>query len=106
MMQEQTIMLPKRTLADFCRRWQITELALFGSALRQDFNAHSDLDVLVSFAPGADWSLFDHLQMQEELRIAAGRPVDLVSKRAIERSENWIRRREILESAQVIYAER
>ena len=105
-MRKRAIILPKKTLADFCRRWQITELAIFGSVLREDFNAQSDLDVLVSFAPGSDWSLFDHLQMQEELSSVAGRPVDLVSKRAIERSENWIRREAILEGAQVIYAER
>ena len=105
-MRTRAIIIPKRTMADFCRRWQITELAIFGSALREDFNAQSDLDVLVSFAPGSDWSLFDHLQMQEELSAAAGRPVDLVNRRAIERSDNWIRRRAILESAQVIYVER
>lgn len=104
-MRKRAMILPKATLADFCRRWQITELAIFGSVLREDYNAQSDLDVLVSFAPGSDWSLFDHLQMQEELSAATGRPVDLVSRRAIERSDNWIRRKSILESAQVIYAE-
>ena len=105
LMRKRAMILPKRRLTEFCRRWQITELAIFGSVLREDFNAQSDLDVLVSFAPGSDWSLFDHLQMQEELSAATGRPVDLVSRRAIERSDNWIRRGSILESAQVIYAE-
>ncbi len=104
-MHKQVRFLRKRELVKFCRRWQITELALFGSILRDDFNEQSDLDVLVSFEPSADWSLLDHLQMQAELSAATGRPVDLVSRRAIERSDNWIRRKSILESAQVIYAE-
>jgi uncharacterized protein len=95
---------PDQQIADFCRRWQICELALFGSVLRGDFRADSDVDVLVAFAPEARWSLLDHMRMQEELAGILGREVDLVSKRAIERSANWIRRRAILESAEVMYA--
>jgi predicted nucleotidyltransferase len=93
-------------LADFCRRWQITELALFGSVLRDDFRPDSDVDVLVTFAPAADWSLLDHIRMEQELASLVNREVNLVSRRAIDRSQNWIRRREILESAQVVYAAR
>ena len=88
----------------FCRKWQIHELALFGSALRDDFRPDSDLDFLVTFAPGATWGLLDHAVMERELAELTGRSVDLVSKRAIERSHNWIRRRAILESAKVLYA--
>lgn len=93
-------------LADFCRRWQITELALFGSVLRDDFGPDSDVDMLVTFAPSADWSLLDHIRMEEELASLLGRKVDLVSRRAIDRSENWIRRKEIQRTAQVVYASR
>ncbi len=93
-------------LADFCLRWKITELALFGSALRDDFGPNSDVDMLVTFAPSADWSLLDHIQMKQELASLLGREVDLVSRRAIDRSENWIRRREIQRTAQVVYASR
>ncbi len=88
----------------FCRKWKISELALFGSVLRDDFRPDSDVDVLVSFAQEADWSLLDHMAMEEELAGILGRKVDLVSRRAIERSANRIRRQAILGSAEVVYA--
>jgi predicted nucleotidyltransferase len=91
---------------DFCRRWQITELALFGSILRDDFKPDSDIDVLVTFTPDAKWSLLDHIRMEQELKSLFGKEIDLVSKRAIQQSKNWIRRREILTTAQPIYASR
>jgi hypothetical protein len=95
--------LPREGIAEFCRRWKIEELSLFGSTLREDFSPDSDVDFLVSFAPDAAWSLFDHAAMEEELSSVVGRKVDLVSRRAVEKSGNWIRRRAILESAEVIY---
>ena len=98
------VAVPKKKIADFCRRWKIIEFALFGSVLREDFHPKSDIDVLVTFAPDARWSLFDHVEMQDELKALFGRNVDLVSRRGIERSRNPIRRKEILESAEVIYA--
>ena len=93
-------------IADFCRHWQIVEFALFGSVLRDDFRPDSDIDVLVTFAFDAKWSLLDHVRMEKELGSLFGRPVDLVSKRAVEESGNWIRRREILTDAQPIYVPR
>lgn len=95
--------IPKEKIADFCRCWKIIEFALFGSILREDFSPESDIDVLVSFASDARWSLLDHVEMQEELKVIFGRNVDLISKRGIEQSHNPIRRKEILESAEVIY---
>lgn len=95
--------ITRHQLTEFCQPWKVSELAVFGSALRPDFHQGSDVDILVSFAPGAEWSLLDHLRMQEELGELLGRQVDLVSKRAIERSSNWVRRSAILTSAQVIY---
>jgi predicted nucleotidyltransferase len=59
---------------------------VFGSALRRDFRPDSDLDLLVRFATDADWSLLDHVAMEEELAGIVARKVDLVSERAIERS--------------------
>jgi predicted nucleotidyltransferase len=94
---------PSQEVTDFCRRWRIIELALFGSVLRDDFQPDSDVDVLVTFAPNASWSLLDHIQMEQELSAILGRGVDLVSKRAVERSANWIRRQAILGSAEVVY---
>jgi uncharacterized protein len=99
------IALPKDQIADFCSHWRVAELSLFGSVLRDDFHPHSDIDVLIAFAPDADWGLLEHIQMQQELKAILGREVDLVSKRAIERSPNWIRRQEILSTAQLIYAQ-
>jgi predicted nucleotidyltransferase len=98
------IEIPDEALAEFCRRWKITELALFGSALRKDFRSDSDLDFLVTFAPDAEWSLFDHFHMENELVKLFGREVDLVSRQALEESPNWIRRQAILESAETLYA--
>jgi len=105
-MQNTPLPISKIELAEFCRRWLIAVLAVFGSALREDFNANSDIDLLVSFAPEARWSLLDHIEIEEEFSKLLGRPVDLVSKRAVTRSDNWIRRKSILENAQIIYATR
>ena len=100
------IEIPANEIADFCRRWKVTELALFGSVLRGDFNPDSDVDVLVSFAPDARWSLFDLVRMQEELKAILGREVDLLERVAVEQSENYIRRKSILSNMEVIYAAR
>ena len=97
------IPIPQEKIAEFCGRWKITELALFGSVLRDGFRPDSDVDVLVTFAPEAEWSLFDHVTMEEELSSILDRKVDLVSRRAIERSRNWIRRKAILEAAEPFY---
>lgn len=105
-MRTQEIPIPDERLEEFCRRWKIAELRLFGSALREDFRPDSDLDLLVNFAPEADWSLLDHVAMEEELSSILGRKVDLVSRRAIERSSNWIRRKAILESAEPYFVAR
>ena len=98
--------IPTELLAEFCHRWKIAELRVFGSALREDFHPDSDLDLLVRFTADADWSLIDHVAMEEELSDIMGRKVDLVSQRAIERSSNWIRRTAILESAEPYFAAR
>jgi predicted nucleotidyltransferase len=94
--------LPTDTIQQFCRRWRIRELALFGSVLRADFRPDSDIDVLVTFHDDADWGLLDHAQMQHELATLLHRPIDLVTRRALERSPNWVRREAILNTAQVI----
>lgn len=99
------IALPKKKIQAFCKRWKVTEFALFGSILRTDFRPDSDVDVLVSFAPMARWTLFDLVKMEEELEEIFGRAVDLVERQAIERSPNYIRRKSILKNPEVIYAE-
>ena len=100
------IALPTEALERFCRRWQIDELALFGSVLRDDFGADSDIDVLVTFAPGSERSVDDLIAMQEEVEAVFGRRVDLVNRRAVEESRNYLRRRAILRSAKTIYVAR
>lgn len=96
--------IPEEKIAGFCLRWKIIEFALFGSVLRDDFTSNSDIDVLVTFAQDTRWTLMDHVDMQDELKTIFERNIDLVSKRGIERSRNHIRRKEILDSAEVIYA--
>ncbi len=105
-MRRLSLDLHEPLLADFCRRWKVSELALFGSAVRDDFEPESDVDVLVTFSPSAQWSLLDLVKMQDELSGLWKRPVDLLTRRSVERSQNWIRRKAILESAEVVYAAR
>ena len=93
-------LIPHDRIADFARRWRITELALFGSVLRDDFDADSDVDVLVSFDPAATWSLWDLTTMQDELAAIIGRKVELVEKEGL---RNPFRRRRILSGREVVY---
>ena len=96
--------IPNAQLAAFCQRWQIEELSLFGSILDDQFNDESDVDVLVTFAPDVAYSFRHFIAMQDELEEIFGRRVDLVERSAVERSENYIRRRSILESKRQVYA--
>ncbi len=93
------IELPEEGLRRFCEKWRIAEFALFGSVLRPDFGPESDIDVLVTWAPDARWSVLDHIRMERELSTILGRRAEIVSRRAVEESGNWIRRREIFETA-------
>lgn len=88
-------------IAEFCRKWRITEFSLFGSVLRDDFGPDSDIDILVEFASDHPWSLFDVVDMEDELRAMFGRNVDLVMKGGL---RNPFRRHEILRTRQVVYA--
>ena len=95
------IEIPSDEIAALCRRWKVEELALFGSVVRADFRHDSDIDVLVTFAPDAAWSLWDLMDMKEELEELFGRAVDLVEKRAL---RNPFRRHAILGAHVVVYA--
>jgi hypothetical protein len=99
-----TLNLSDEALEVFCHKWQIREFALFGSVLREDFRPDSDVDVLVSFQPEAEWDLFDVVDMQNELEIIFGRKVDLLDREAVEQSRNPFRRRGILSNTRVVYA--
>lgn len=89
----------KEKLRDFCRKWKITEFSLFGSVVRDDFGPESDVDVMVTFAADAHRSLFNMVHMEDELVEIFGREVDLLTRRAVERSLNPIRRDSILSGA-------
>ncbi len=95
------IEIDKEKIAAFCRKWKITEFSLFGSVLRDDFRPDSDIDVLVTFAEDAPWSLFDLVKMEDELKEMFGRDVDFVEKKAL---HNPFRRYHILRNREVIYA--
>ena len=88
----------------FCQKWQITQFELFGSVLRDDFRPDSDVDVLVTFAPDSRGTLFDLVHMEDELKALFGRDVDLVQRPVIEKSDNYIRRKNILTSTKRVYA--
>jgi uncharacterized protein len=92
-------------LIEFCQRWQVAEFALFGSVLRDDFHVDSDIDILVVFDshPQFSLSLMDLVKMEQELESMCRREVDLIEKFSVENSHNWIRRKNILNTVQVIY---
>ena len=100
-MKFHSVDLPTEKIVEFCQQWQITEFALFGSVLRDDFRPGSDIDVLVTFAADCGYSLFDLAQMQEELRAILAHEVELVEKESL---RNPFRRHAILNNMEVIYA--
>ena len=103
-MSELQITIPQNILESFCKKWKIKTFYFFGSVLRSDFDQkESDLDIMVEFFDNAEWSLFDHVEMRDELISITGRSVDLLTKRSIERSQNKLRKEEILRTAKAIY---
>lgn len=103
MQQRLQIQPPYQALVAFCQRWKIAEMSFFGSVLREDFRPDSDIDVMVSFDEAATWGLLELVRMRRELKVLLGRDVDLLTKKSIEQSHNWIRQQEILGTAQVVY---
>ena len=98
-----SIEVPDVAIADFCQRWKITQIELFGSALRDDFRPDSDIDLLVTFAPNDGWGLYEFVEMGKELAQMFARPVDLVERAAVEQSKNPFRKHSILTTAQLAY---
>jgi len=98
-MDSPRIPIPHDALRQFCARWGISELALFGSVLRDDFGPESDVDVLVTSRDPLRWR-FRHLQvMESELGKILGHDVEITERAAIEENPNWQMRREILGAA-------
>lgn len=100
-MAEIKVQLAVESIRDFCRKWRVAEMSLFGSVLTDEFRPDSDADVLVSFQHDAPWSLYEWVDMLEELKTIFGREVDLVEKEAL---RNPYRRKAIMSSREVVYA--
>ena len=97
------ISIPENELIHFCERWKIVRLEIFGSALRDDFNEVSDIDLLVDYHPDFHRTLVDMEEMQKEIEDIFQRPVDLITRKSIERSQNPYKRQNILNQAVVLY---
>lgn len=95
--------IPQPEVEAFCKRHHIRRLLLFGSVLRDDFGPDSDVDVLVEFDAGHLIRLTDLLKAEAELSAILGRPVDLGERRSVDEDPNYLRRKHILHTAQVIY---
>lgn len=91
----------REAITAFCEKWKVAELALFGSAARGEMRPESDIDLMVKFLPGEEWSLWDFAEMQEQLKDLLGRDVDLVEEGTI---RNPFRRRSIRADLTVFYA--
>lgn len=89
----------------FCEKWKIKELSLFGSNLRNDFNNQSDIDLMVTFNENTNYGFFEMVDMKAELEKIYGREVDLLTKKSVEQSRNYIRSKNILQNSKVVYAE-
>ena len=98
------IKIPIGKIANFCQKWQVRELSLFGSVLSESFHPDSDIDIMVDFEPDAERSLFDTVSMIDELKEIFGRDIDLLTRQSVEQSRNYIRRKAILSTLEVIYA--
>ena len=99
------IRLEESAMREFCHRWNIRELAIFGSILRDDFRPDSDVDFLFTLEDPSTLTFDSWAQMEEDLQRIVGRPVELVTRRSVEASENAYRRRHILDSARPVYVE-
>lgn len=101
LLPEHRVRIAAEDISEFCRRWGIRELSLFGSVLRDDFTDASDVDVLVSYASSPPEDIEQWIQMQAELSNLLGRQADIVN---LDRIRNPFRRREIERTRRVIYA--
>ncbi len=100
---ELQIAFSKSDIGQFCQRWNITKLELFGSAIRDDFSDESDIDLLVEYDPAFHRTLSDMDMMQEEIEAIFHRSVDLVVRSTIENSPNPYKRENILNHTYTLY---
>ena len=93
-------------LEAIAQHWQLTELSLFGSVLRDDFHAQSDVDVIIQFHPDAKPTFATLDRIEADLEKLFNRPVDVVTRNGISNSRNYLRREAILSSAQLLHGTR
>jgi hypothetical protein len=91
--------LSRDKIIEFCQKYPIRKLSLFGSVLRDDFRSDSDVDVLVEFEPGAVVTFIDMADMQFELEDILRRKVDLLTPEGLSKYF----RQKVLDTAQVVY---
>ena len=91
-------------IRQFCTRWKVRQLDVFGSLVRGDFGPDSDVDFLVEASEDAEWDLHDLFDMREELVNIVGRPVDLLTRYSVDSDSNALFRQSVLECVQTIYA--
>jgi predicted nucleotidyltransferase len=101
---EPRIPIDYEKIKTFCGKWKITEFSLFGSVLTDDFRPDSDVDVLVTFEKNVPWTLLNMVEMENELRAIFSRDVDLLLRKTVERSQNYLMRRSILSRTRSVYA--
>ena len=90
-------------LTALCRRWNIVELSVFGSAVRDDFNPDSDIDVLIKFAPGYGMNFDNRADLTDEITAFFERKADVVDFNGLLKSDNYIRRNHILKNLVTVY---
>ncbi|HEY3295049.1 MAG TPA: nucleotidyltransferase domain-containing protein [bacterium] len=101
---EPRIAIDQEKIKTFCEKWKVVEFSLFGSVLTDEFRPDSDVDVIVEFAEDTHWTLFDMVDMEDELRVIFGRDVDLLTRSSVVRSENYLMRKSILSNVRTVYA--
>lgn len=102
-MKRHTLEIADDQLAAFCQRYQIEQLALFGSILRDDFRSESDVDFLVTYASDKRWEPWGDLPEQREMEALLGRKVDWITRKSLEQASNPVFRNAVLGSVEVIY---
>jgi uncharacterized protein len=95
------IEIDENAITSLAKKYQIREMAFFGSVLREDFNDQSDIDILIKFYDNNNYSLFDLFKMKEDFEEVLGKEVDIIEKDGL---KNPYRREAILKNAKVVYA--
>jgi len=101
MVSHNSIHIPKSKIINYCRQHHIVEFALFGSVLTKDFGPDSDINVLITLEPDCHYSLYDIMDIRDDLKDLLGYDIDLVEKQAL---KNPFRRHDILNNMEIVYA--